>query len=56
MGGWDGLVIMIAVGIGFGAVSIVLGRVLGPRHPTPEKWRRTSAACLRSATRASGSR
>ena len=28
---------MIVVGIGFGAVSIVLGRVLGPRHPTPEK-------------------
>ncbi len=37
MGGWDGLAIMIAVGVGFGAVSIVLGRLLGPRHPTPEK-------------------
>ena len=37
MGGWDGLAIMIAVGVGFGAVSILLGRVLGPRHPTPEK-------------------
>ena len=37
MGGWDGLAIMIAVGVGFGAVSILLGRLLGPRHPTPEK-------------------
>ena len=37
MGGWDGLAIMIAVGVGFGAVSILLGHVLGPRHPTPEK-------------------
>src|SRR6187399_1446858 len=35
--GWTGFAIMIAVGVGFGAVSIVLGRVLGPRHPTPEK-------------------
>lgn len=37
MGGWDGLAIMILVGVGFGAVSIALGRLLGPRHPTPEK-------------------
>ncbi len=37
MGGWDGLAIMIAIGVGFGAVSILLGRVLGPRNPTPEK-------------------
>jgi len=37
MFGWTGFAIMIAVGVGFGAVSIVLGRVLGPRHPTPEK-------------------
>src|ERR687894_3279464 len=37
MGGWTGLAIMIAVGVGFGAVSILLGRLLGPRHPTPEK-------------------
>jgi NADH-quinone oxidoreductase subunit A len=37
MGGWDGLVIMIVVGVGFGAVSILLSTFLGPRHPTPEK-------------------
>jgi NADH-quinone oxidoreductase subunit A len=37
MGGWSGLAIMIVVGIGFGAVSIILSRVLGPRNPTPEK-------------------
>ena len=47
MGGWDGLAIMIAVGVGFGAVSILLGRFLGPRHPTPKRWRLTSAACRR---------
>ena len=37
MGGWDGLAIMIVVGVGFGAVSILLSRFLGPRNPTPEK-------------------
>jgi NADH-quinone oxidoreductase subunit A len=37
LGGWDGLAIMIVVGVGFGAVSILLGRLLGPRNPTPEK-------------------
>ena len=28
---------MVAMGVGFGALSIALGRVLGPRNPTPEK-------------------
>ena len=37
MGGWDGLVIMIALGIGFGAVSMVISSLIGPRNPTPEK-------------------
>ena len=37
MAGWVGLAIMVAMGVGFGAVSIVLGRALGPKHPTPEK-------------------
>jgi NADH-quinone oxidoreductase subunit A len=37
MFGWSGFAVMIAVGVGFGAVSIGLGRLLGPRHPTPEK-------------------
>src|ERR687891_517370 len=37
MAGWLGIVIMIAAGVGFGAVSIALGRLLGPRNPTPEK-------------------
>ena len=37
MAGWTGIVIMIAAGVGFGAVSIALGRLLGPRNPTPEK-------------------
>jgi len=37
MAGWLGLAIMVAIGVGFGLVSILLGRALGPRHPTPEK-------------------
>ncbi len=37
MAGWLGVAIMVAVGVAFGAVSIVLGRALGPRNPTPEK-------------------
>jgi len=37
MDGWLGLVIMIGVGVGFGAVSILLSSVVGPRNPTPEK-------------------
>src|SRR6476619_4647933 len=37
MGGWDGVVIMVVVGVGFGAFSIVLSSFLGPRNPTPEK-------------------
>src|SRR5262245_18892995 len=37
MAGWSGFAIMIAVSVGFGAGSSVLGRLLGPRHPTPEK-------------------
>jgi NADH-quinone oxidoreductase subunit A len=37
MTGWLGVAIMIALGVGFGALSIALGRVLGPRNPTPEK-------------------
>jgi NADH-quinone oxidoreductase subunit A len=37
MEGWGGFAIMIAVGLGFGAVSVILSYFLGPRHPTPEK-------------------
>jgi NADH-quinone oxidoreductase subunit A len=37
MGGWDGLLIMVAVGVGFGAFSILLSSFIGPRNPTPEK-------------------
>ena len=37
MGGWDGLIIMIVVGVGFGAFSLLLSRFIGPRNPTPEK-------------------
>lgn len=37
MGGWDGLAIMVAVGVGFGAFSILLSSFIGPHNPTPEK-------------------
>ena len=37
MAGWLGLAIMVVVGIGFGAVSILLPGLVGPRNPTPEK-------------------
>ncbi len=37
MGGWDGLIIMIVIGVGFGAFSILLSSFVGPRNPTPEK-------------------
>lgn len=37
MDGWGGLAIMLVVGVGFGAVSIILSSFVGPRNPTPEK-------------------
>jgi NADH-quinone oxidoreductase subunit A len=37
MEGWGGLAIMLVVGVGFGAVSIILSSFVGPRNPTPEK-------------------
>ena len=37
MEGWGGIAIMVAIGLGFGVVSVILSYFLGPRHPTPEK-------------------
>ncbi len=37
MQGWLSILIMIGLGVAFGAGSVVLSRLLGPRHPTPEK-------------------
>src|SRR5882762_3699424 len=37
MQGWLSILIMIALGAGFGLISVLLSSVLGPRHPTPEK-------------------
>jgi NADH-quinone oxidoreductase subunit A len=37
MQGWLSILIMIALGAGFGVVSIVLSLLLGPKKPTPEK-------------------
>ena len=37
MQGWFSILIMIALGAGFGAVMVGLSALLGPRKPTPEK-------------------
>src|SRR6186713_3283814 len=37
MDGWLGVVIMIALGVGFAGVMIGLSVLLGPRNPTAEK-------------------
>ncbi len=37
MQGWLAILIMIGLGVAFGAGSVVLSRLLGPRHPTAEK-------------------
>src|ERR687895_1586784 len=35
--GWLGILLMIALGVGFSAVMIGLSMLVGPRNPTPEK-------------------
>lgn len=37
LSGWSALGLMIALGAAFGAGSVLLSHLLGPRHPTPEK-------------------
>jgi NADH-quinone oxidoreductase subunit A len=37
MQGWLSVLVMIALGAGFGLVSVLLSSVLGPHKPTPEK-------------------
>jgi NADH-quinone oxidoreductase subunit A len=37
MSGWFPILIMIALGAGFGLGSVLLSRLLGPANPTPEK-------------------
>jgi NADH-quinone oxidoreductase subunit A len=37
MAGWGGILLLAVIGVGFGIVSVVLSRLLGPRNPTPEK-------------------
>ena len=37
MQGWLSILIMIALGVAFGAGSVLMSRLLGPRNPTPEK-------------------
>ena len=35
--GWGGILLFAVIGVGFGIVSVVISRFLGPRNPTPEK-------------------
>jgi NADH-quinone oxidoreductase subunit A len=37
MQGWLSILLMIALGAGFGVVAIALSSLLGPHKPTPEK-------------------
>jgi len=37
MAGWGGILLLAVIGVGFGIVSVVLSRFLGPHNPTPEK-------------------
>ena len=37
MNGWIGVLIMIALGVGFSGAMILLSSLVSPRHPTPEK-------------------
>jgi NADH-quinone oxidoreductase subunit A len=37
MQGWLSILIMVALGAGFAAFSVVLSSLLGPRNPSPEK-------------------
>src|SRR5918993_3576866 len=35
--GWGGILLLAVMAVGFGVVSVVISRFLGPRNPTPEK-------------------
>jgi NADH-quinone oxidoreductase subunit A len=35
--GWGGILLLAVIGVGFGLVSVIISRFLGPRNPTPEK-------------------
>src|SRR6186713_2648835 len=37
MAGWGGILLLAVIGVGFGIVSVVISRFLGPRNPTAEK-------------------
>ena len=37
MAGWGGILLLAVMAVGFGIVSVVISRFLGPRNPTPEK-------------------
>lgn len=37
MQSWLSILILMGLAVGFGVGSVLLSRVVGPRHPTPEK-------------------
>jgi NADH-quinone oxidoreductase subunit A len=37
MSPWLAILLLLALGVAFGAGSVVLGRIIGPRRPTAEK-------------------
>jgi NADH-quinone oxidoreductase subunit A len=37
MNGWGGIILLGLLGVGFGAISVILSSFLGPSNPTPEK-------------------
>ncbi len=37
MNGWGGIILLGLLGVGFGAISVILSSFIGPSHPTPEK-------------------
>jgi NADH-quinone oxidoreductase subunit A len=37
MQGWLPILIMLALGVGFGAVNVALGMLIGPKRPSAEK-------------------
>src|SRR5688500_20184306 len=34
---WLLILLLVVMAVGFGSVSVLLGRLLGPKNPTPEK-------------------
>ena len=44
---WLLILLLVVMAVGFGGVSVLLGRLLGPRNPPRKNLRPTNAACPR---------